>query len=158
MSVFRRVDAAQAHPGALGILIPLGPRTLVILRPNALEWDLLPAHWSGEARQAPVFCLFTREEAPGIARKLVQTLEDAVVQRLSPLETFGNGPCFQVWLRTPDFVWILCRRAAGEAYRPAIFGTREEAVAAGERVAKYVWPVAGGQEIYFNTQKFAESV
>lgn len=153
MAIFSRVDPTHAGPAALGVLIPPGNRTVIILRPQALPWDLLPARWDGDSSRAPEFCLFSRDEAPAIARKLVRHLEEAVSNQVNPLETFGNGRSFQIWLRAPELFWILCRRIPGEAYRPAIFSSPEEAETAGNQVAPYVWPSAP-QEIYFNTQKF----
>ena len=41
MSVFRRVDDDRAGPAAMGILVPPGRRTFLILRPRALAWDLI---------------------------------------------------------------------------------------------------------------------
>jgi hypothetical protein len=58
MPAFCRVDAQRAGPAALGILVPPGDKTLVVLRPRGLEWDLLPALWMGDAIAAPVFCQF----------------------------------------------------------------------------------------------------
>lgn len=76
-----------------------------------------------------------------------------MARRLNPLETFGNPQCPQIWLRTPEHVWIVCRRASGEGYRPVVFASVEEAHRAGEELASYFWP-RESQEIYFNTQKF----
>ncbi|MFO0969464.1 MAG: hypothetical protein U0793_28230 [Gemmataceae bacterium] len=155
---FRRVEAQRAGANALGILIPPGKRTVVIVRPGALDCDLLPARWSGDPSQAPVFCDFTRDEAPTVARRLLTFLEETAPRGLNPLETFGKAPCFQIWLRSPDLFWIVCRRVLGEPYRPRVFATREEAIATGERLARYVWPVDHQQEVYFNTQKFEDAV
>jgi hypothetical protein len=158
MAAFRRVEARQAGPGALGILVPPGERTLVIVRPRALTWDLLPARWQGDPRQAPRLCTFNREEAALTARHLLQDLEDAVARGVNPVETLGDlqGKLFQVWLRTETLVWILCARAAGQAYRPLLFVTQDEARSAAERLAPVVWPAADAeQECYFNTQQFA---
>jgi hypothetical protein len=156
--MFTRVDAKHAGPTALGVLVPHGAKTLVILRPRALSWDLLPARWDGDGGQAPQFCVFTRDEAAGAARRLVQALAAAVAAGVNPLESFGaeQGQSLQVWLRTGEFVWIVCRRVQGRAYQPMIFATPEEAEAAADRIAAYVWPAADAQqEYYFNTQSFS---
>jgi hypothetical protein len=158
MPAFRRVDAQHAGSGAVGILVPPGERTLVILRPRALGWDLLPAQWSGDRRRAPTFCTFTREQAALEARQLLRSLEDAVTRGVNPVETCGDprGDCFQVWLRTAELVWIVCRRAAGQAYQPLLFDSYDEARAAADRLVPLVWPAADAeQECYFNTQQFA---
>ena len=156
--MFTRVDQKQAGAAALGILVPQGAKTLVIVRPRAMEWDLLPARWDGERGQAPTFCAFTRDEAASAARRLVQALEAAVKNGVCPVETFGDaqGKCCQVWLRTEEFVWIACRRATGQTYQPMIFATQAEANREAEALAAVVWPAADtNQEYYFNTQNFS---
>src|SRR6476620_1466417 len=127
MPAFRRVEASQARADAVGILVPLGERTMVIVRPRALSWDLLPARWNGSSESAPVFCQFSRDDAAAAARRLHRGLEQAVSNRRNPIETFGGGGHFQVWVRLDDLVWILCRRSPGQAYRPALFASQEEA-------------------------------
>lgn len=157
ISCFSRVDAAAAGPEALGILIPPGKRTLIIVRPKALPWDLLPARWDGDPRHAPAFCDFTRDEAPAIARRLVETLEQAVAKQTNLLESFGDGRCYQIWLRAADLFWIVCTRSVGDVYRPAVLTTQEEAAAAGAELTRYLFP-SEPQEIYFNTQKLGDAL
>jgi len=154
---FRRVDARLAGPAALGILVPPGSRTVVILRPRSLAWDLLPASWNGDARTAPVFSTFSRDEAAAVARQLLDHLQAALQRGANPVETLGDagGRRFQVWLRSRDFVWIVCRRALGQAYQPLIFASYEEARAAADVLTPCVWPRGEDvQECYFNTQQF----
>jgi hypothetical protein len=154
---FRRVDANLAGPQALGILIPPGARTLVILRPRAVAWDLLPARWDGDAGHPPVFCTFARDEAAAVAKRLAIALEQAVAAGANPLQTLGDGQRFQVWLRTDEFVWLVCRRAPGQAYQPALFASRAEAVAEAETLTPVFFPATDAmQEYYFNTQRFHE--
>src|SRR4051794_2585541 len=107
MPAFRRVDARHAGAASLGIQVPPGAKTLVILRPHGLEWDLLPARWAGDAGTAPDFCQFGRDEAVLVARQLQQFLEDGVARGVSLVETFGSTlrQQFQVWLRTSAYVW-----------------------------------------------------
>jgi hypothetical protein len=157
MPPFRRVASDRAGPTALGFLVPPGPKTLVIVRPRALAWDLLPARWTGDPACAPVFCSFGRDEAAGVARRLQSLLEEKVREGSSPVQTVGDaaGRHFQVWVRMKEFVWIVCRRTPAQAYQPLLFGTQDEAHAAGKLIEMVVWP--GGdaeQEFYFNTQKF----
>jgi len=156
--MFVRIDPKQAGPNALGILVPHGARTLVILRPRALAWDLLPARWNGDVGHAPDFCVFGRDEAAAAARRLLTSLDNAVVHGINPVQTCGDhrGERFQVWLKTDEFVWIACRRTPGSAYQPMIFATREEAVHEAEKIAAVAWPaVETRQEVYFNTQNFS---
>ncbi len=156
---FARVDQRHAGPSSLGILVPHGARTLVIVRPRALAWDLLPARWDGESGHAPEFCHFTRDEAAAAARKLVRDLENAVSQGNNPVQSFGDQAekCMQIWVRTEELVWIVCRRAPGQAYQPMIFASRGEVESEAEKIAAVVWPApASRQEYYFNTQNFAD--
>ena len=156
--MFLRVEPQHAGPSALGVLVPHGAKTLVIVRPRALPWDLLPARWDGDHGQPPQLCVFTRDEAASIARRLVKALEAAVAQNVNPLESFGDAQqqTCGFWLRADEFVWIVCRRAQGEAYQPMTFASPEEAASAAEKLAAVVWPAVNvTQEYYFNTQNFS---
>jgi hypothetical protein len=155
---FRRVELRHAGPTALGILVPQGARTLVIVRPRGLKCDLLPARWDGCATSPPAFCTFDRDEAAGVARRLQQALGESVDAGVNPVQTLGDarGDSFQVWLRTAEFVWIVCHRAPCQAYRPALFANHEEARQLAEQLTPICWPALdAGQEYYFNTQHFA---
>jgi hypothetical protein len=155
---FTRVDLKHAGPNALGILVPHGAKTLVIIRPRALPWDLLPANWDGDSSRAPQFCLFSRDEAAATARRLFRYLESAVAQGVNPVQTFGDAQAehFQIWLRTEELVWIVCQRSPGKAYQPMIFTSLEQATQEAEKITRFVWPPAESrQEYYFNTQNFS---
>ncbi len=156
--MFYRVEPQHAGAAALGILVPHGARTLVIVRPRALEWDLLPARWDNDSGHAAQFCVFGRDEAAGAARRLVHALESAVALGVNPVQTCGDaaGACLQIWVRTDEFVWIACRRAPGQAYQPANFASLDDARRGAEAIAAVVWPpVEVRQEYYFNTQNFS---
>jgi len=160
MPAFRRVDAQRAGASALGILVPPGRKTVVILRPRGLEWDLLPARWAGDAEAAPEFCQFGRDEGALVARRFQQFLEEAVPAGKNPVETFGNrmGQEFQIWVRTREYVWILCRRLPGQPYEPLVFASHEEAENIGRRLESFFHPAQdANQEYYFNTQNFIGS-
>jgi hypothetical protein len=157
MPAYRRVDAQHAGAAALGILVPPGAKTVVILRPRGLEWDLLPARWKGAAAAAPAFCRFERDEAALIARRVAVALEEAARAAQDPIGTFGSplGQDFQLWVRAGEFAWIVCRRVPGQAYAPMVFGNRDEAESAGRRLAPFFYPSPdAAQEYYFNTQNF----
>jgi hypothetical protein len=158
--MFLRVDPKHAGANALGILVPQGSQTLVIARPRPLEWDLLPARWDGESGHPPQFCIFSRDEAANVARRLVKALEAAVQSRINPLESFGDlqGGRVQISLRAGEFVWILCKRFQGRAYQPILVPSPDEATCIAEQIAPYVWPAADRtQEYYFNTQNFSDA-
>ncbi len=156
--MFTRVEPQDAGPTALGILVPHGARTLVIVRPRSLDFDLLPAYWDGDERHAPAFSGFSREEAAGVARRFISALESAVAAGVNPVQTFGSGAndCLQVWLRTEELVWIVCRRTPGQAYRPMIYASQPDARKAAEQLSCFIWPASDTrQEYYFNTQQFS---
>jgi len=156
MPPFRRVDAERAGPSAVGILVPPGLRTVVIVRPRALAWDLLPVRWDGSSQ--PVFCHFERDEAAAVARNLQRDLEHAVARGSNPVETLAHpqGKGYQVWTRTESYCWIVCPRRPGQRYQSLLFATSGEAEAAAGQLARFLWPDAdASQEYYYNTQRFS---
>jgi hypothetical protein len=149
MPAFRRVTDRQAGPAALGILVPPGRRTLVILRPRALSWDLLPIRLHERAD----FCEFGRDEAALLARQVHAALEQAQGDQQIQAQAAADG--YRVCAPVGGHLWIVCGRAPGQAYRPALFATLDEAEAAARRVAAVLWPGPDAQqEVYFNTQNF----
>jgi hypothetical protein len=157
MSPFRRVEDRRAGPSALGILVPPGPRTVVILRPRALAWDLLPVR-EGEPLAWPVvFCGFGRDEAAGVARQVQRALAAGAGAGVNPLELVASpaGPGYLVCCRPGQYRWLACPRRPGKPYEPAVFATPEEAAAAADALACILAPQADArQEFYFNTQHF----
>jgi hypothetical protein len=157
MQPFRRVEDKMAGPTALGILVPPGQRCLVILRPRALPWDLLPTRLGREPGSL-VFCDFSRDEAAGLARQIQRQLEQFALERHNPLEIQGHSPgeSFLVWLKHGEFFWVVCPRRPGQPYQEMRFASREEAQEAARQIAAYVCPAPeANQEYYFNTQHFS---
>ncbi len=155
--MFRRVEAKFAGPTAIGVLVPQGDRTLVVVRPLALKWDLLPARWDGDSESHPQFCSFSRDEAAGVARRFIEDLKKAREVGCFPVHSFGNEDIGDVgiWVRTSDLVWIACERNPNHPYKPASFTTFAESREAGNALGHYVHPPIGEeQEYYFNTQNF----
>ena len=151
-----RVDVRHAGADALGILVPPGSRTVVILRPRTLGWDLLPVRWNGDPAVAPTFCTFGRDEAALLARRLGQFLEASDAAGRHAVETFGQDRAVQIWLRVDEHAWLVCARAPGEEYRPVLFADIDAARAAAERLAATLHPgPARVQKYYYNTQNFA---
>ncbi|MSU78053.1 MAG: hypothetical protein EXS16_08150 [Gemmataceae bacterium] len=156
--MFRRVEARFAGPTAIGVLVPQGERTLVVVRPRALRWDLLPARWDGDAAAHPHFCTFSRDEAAAVARRFIADLNSASLSGEDPVQTFGNAEIgeLQIWVRTNDLVWIVCERTPGRPYEPAIFATLAAALNTAQELGPFVHPRMGDvQDYYFNTQSFA---
>jgi hypothetical protein len=157
MPPFRRVEDRRAGPKALGILVPPGLRTFVILRPRALEWDLLPVRGEdGEA--AGQFCDFGRDEAAGVARRVQRALEQAAQGASEPVlptaRATEEGHC--VVVRAGEWIWAACRRVPGQPYRVHVFANLESARGAASGLHRILCPGAdAGQEYYFNTQHFS---
>lgn len=147
MPAFRRVEDVRAGATAIGILVPPGLRTFVILRPRALSWDLLPITTESEEG----FCQFERDEAASLARQVQRGLQD---ERLhAGFKAISCG--FQVWLRVCGFTWIVCPRVPGSPYQPLVFADREHAQEAVNKLLAFFHPPKDAeQEYYFNTQNF----
>jgi hypothetical protein len=156
MPPFRRVEDCRASPSALGILVPPGHRTVVVLRPRAMSWDLLALR-PGDGPN-PAFCDFGRDEAAGVARRVQQALAQAACDGANPVETLA-GPAhggYRVCARAGGFTWLACLRLPGQPYQPVDFTTADEAHAAAARLARFLCPAADAdQEYYFNTQNFS---
>jgi hypothetical protein len=158
MAAFRRVEDHRASATALGILVPPGPRTVVILRPRAMSWDLLALRPGFGPEVQAAFCDFDRDEAAVVARRVQQALARGAGTSDNPVETIA-GPKqqgYRVCLRAGGLTWLACPRLPGQPYRPADFATLEEAREAALRLARIVCPDPDAdQEFYFNTQNFS---
>src|SRR6266478_3218140 len=157
MSRFQRVNPSQAGPAALGILLPPGGRTLVLLRPRSLDWDLVPLRpYEIEGSQTP-FWEVARDEGASLASELHRGLEEWArggLGRVEPMPAPG-GKGYQVRVGLGRFVLIACDRVPGVPYKPAKFDTVSEALDAAERITSVLCPRPGtNQEIYFNTDNF----
>jgi hypothetical protein len=155
-TVFQRVQQQAAGPNAIGILLPPGQRTTVIVRPRALTWDLIPIRIENGVRSR--ICEFGRDEAAGVARGLQRDLENAVRLERDPLVLLSSpaGACFQVGVQAAGFCWIVCPRTPGLPYAPVDFPSQAEAEKAARRLGVFLHPSADArQQIYFNTQHFS---
>ena len=150
MASFRCVDAAAAGPEALGILVPPGRRSLVLLRPRALEYDLLPirATASGPAFHEVLYAM-----ASSLSLDLYRALELSARVEVVAL---ADGSGYRVTAAVGTFWLLACRRAPGQAYRPAQLAKHAEAADLAERLTAVLCPPPGTtQEVYFNTRHFA---
>jgi hypothetical protein len=158
MAAFRRVEAHRASPSALGILVPPGRRTVVILRPRAVVWDLLALRSGTGTDPQATFSDFDRDEAARIARQVQEALVRGACEGVNPVETMA-GPArqgYRLCVRAGGLTWVACPRLPGEPYRPVDFATLEEAREAATRLGRFVYPAADAdQEFYFNTQNFS---
>jgi hypothetical protein len=157
MSPFRRVPDGRAGPDALGILVPPGHRTVVILRPRSLAWDLLlRSNGANGIRMA--FQELGREEAATVARRVFQALEAWAVGGPGQVTTVpsAGGEGYHVQVEVGEFTLVACLRIPGQPYQPLVFGTPDEAGSATARLHAVLCPPAGAEQpFYFNTQNFS---
>jgi hypothetical protein len=158
MAAFRRVNGEQAGPAALGILLPPGRRTLLIVRPRALAWDLLVVRSDRRTGPTTTFRDFGREEAEAAGEGLLQALElwagggPGLVEAV-PTEA-AEG--YHVRAAVGVFPLLVCPREPGRPYRPGVFIGRTEATAAAATVAAVLHPGREGeQEVYLNARHFS---
>jgi hypothetical protein len=147
MGTFRRVEAEQAGPAALGLLIPPSRRTVLILRPRLLAWDLVLAQPGGGFRE------MNREEAEHVAGQVAAALE-ADGGRVEPVYSLDQGSS---WLRVRigAYALIVCARVPGQPYQPLLFGGAEAVRVAVEALTTLLHPPADvEQEVYLNTRNF----
>ncbi len=150
MGVLRRVTDQRAGPAALGILVPPGPRTFLILRPRSLEFDLLLVGPDGAFRD------MARHEADAAASELGRALDELAARGPGATEAVP-APGGGWWLRlgVGAFALLACPRDPGQPYRPAVFTDTAAASIAAVRLAHVLCPPAGvEQELYFNTRHF----
>jgi len=156
-SPFRQVEASEAGPDALGILLPPGRRTLVLLRPRSMDWDLVPIRPDGDEGPQTLFWEVDRDEGTRLVEELHRGLEDwcfGGLGRVEPVSAPG-GKGYQVRAGIGRFVLIACDRIPGAPYKPAVFDTVSAALAAAEHITVVLSPGPGAiQEIYFNTDNF----
>jgi len=158
MCPLRRVKDARAGPRAVGILIPPGPRTVVVLRPRSLNWDLLLLRGDTPSDASSPFREFTQEQALQAARALFQSLlawsEKRIPGRIEPVSS-SDGSTHQVQAEIGAFNLIVCQRQPGRPYRPKEFSSAEDARAVAEVLAAKLRPMGVfEQEVYFNTRNF----
>lgn len=155
MPPFRPVDAAAAGPGAVGILVPPGRRTVIVVRPRSLAFDLLVLRRGG-----PGFLEGDRTEAAIEAEKLRQALAACAVDDSGRIELVPDAVVggFLIRLELGSFALLACQRATGQAYQALRFATQEEATRAANLLETLLCPPAeANQEIYVNTQHFERS-
>jgi hypothetical protein len=146
MCPLRRVEADAAGPNALGVLVPPGRRTFLILRPRALAWDLVLLS-PGE----PAFLDLSPDEARPLVGRLVQALLEWNAGGQGAVETPGR----RVQACVGPFRLLACPRRPGEPYRPLTLPDAAAAEAAARAVAAVLRPPPGvEQEYYLNTRHF----
>jgi hypothetical protein len=158
MPAFRYVESDQAGPDALGILVPPGRRTLVILRPRRLDCDLLVLDPTRASPSGAAFWDVGPQEAIDMAQQLRHALEEGAACGAIRVEAVASatGEGYRVLAAVAPFTLIACLRRAGQAYQPLSVATVAEAQRQAERIAALLCPTGAQRpELYFNTKNFA---
>ncbi len=132
----------------MGILLPPGPRTVLILRPRAVPWDLLLVRQGAGGEAGTPFLHLDRDEGNAIADGLLRALERGRGQVEAAFAADGVG--FWVQAQVGAFPLLACERRPGEAYRPALFGSAADAEGAAAALREAICPGEGGLEVYVN--------
>jgi hypothetical protein len=153
MPAFVEREAAEAGPRALGILVPPGKRTLVILRPRVLRWDLVLERPLA-AGQPGFWELHPLEAKPlvGTLRALLANGKPAGIE----LVRAAREPDIQLRIVLGKLRLVVCDRAAGKPYRPSRFVSETEASNVAAMIGAVLSPGAdANQELYYNTRHFS---
>jgi hypothetical protein len=148
MCPFRRVGGEQAGPAALGILVPPSRRTVLIVRPRTLAWDLVLSQPGGGFRE------MNREEGEHVAHQLAAALEAAAGAAVEPVYSLDAGGS---WLRVRigHYALTVCARVPGQPYKPHLFADPQAVRLAVEALSALLRPPPGvEQELYLNTHHF----
>jgi hypothetical protein len=147
-----RVSDEEAGPAALGVLVPPGRRTFLILRPRSLSLDLLLI----QSPQSGAFRQLSPEEAAIVAQKVYRCLEQCEADP-GPVRPMAApaGPGWWLQAVVGPFALLVCPRLPGQPYQPQVFADVDSAWAVARALAAILCPPAGvEQEIYFNTRHF----
>jgi hypothetical protein len=153
MNVLRHVEGETAGPAAVGVLLPPGRQTFLILRPRGLLWDMLLLR----SADSTMFRDLTRGEGERAAQVLWAALERWCAGGPGCVEAVaceGLGG-FVVRACVGPLAFLVCPREPGRPYRPQVFADAAAADVAAHRVACVLRPPAGAElEVYFNTRHF----
>jgi hypothetical protein len=157
MPAFRRVLGERAGPTAVGVLVPPGKRTLVVVRPRALPWDLVLTQFGPDGLPGAGFLEMGRNPAGNAAQKLSQALIHWAEEGLGEARTCpaADGDGCWIWAEIEGHILLVCPRQPGEAYRPAHFANLEDAAKAIALITAALRPTHDANcELYTNTQHF----
>lgn len=145
MGRFVRVEADLAGPSALGLLVPPGRRTFVVIRPRSLSLDLLLCRSPDD----PSPLQLSSAEAQATVQAVYRLLRDGG-RVATMLANEGTSPRITVG----PHAFAVCPRAEGKPYAP-MAAAPEEAQAAITSLLAVLSP-EGEQEAYFNTRFFGD--
>lgn len=153
MAGFRPVSGDRAGARAVGILVPPGRRTVVVVRPRALDFDLLVARPDAEGNAGPGFAEAERADAIILAQNLVKVLSAGAAGQVREVPAReGTGSWVQA--RVGPHVLIACARQPGQAYRPMLWPSQDKTAEAIGQISRALFPETE-QELYTNVLNFA---
>lgn len=158
MPPFRTVNGGRAGPQALGVLVPPGNRTVVVLRPRALTVDLVlvrrepDGSWGDGFREAER--VGAGLAAQQLHRALLSWAEEHGTGQVQVAPTAdGAGWCVRV--EVAAFPLIVCGRVPGQPYQPLVFPSQQEAEATAATLLTILCPATDAeQELYTNLSMF----
>jgi len=151
------VEAREAGPGALGILLPPGPRTVLILRPRRVPWDLLLVRSGVGGDAGTPFLHLEPEEGQAMAEGILRALQRWAAGGPGKVDAAyaADGAGYWVQAEVGAFPLVACERRPGQPYRPAAFASAAEAEGAAAAIgAALCPPPETGLEVYLNTRHF----
>jgi hypothetical protein len=151
MSRFQHVDDRRAGPEAVGILVPPGRQTFVILRPRALPWDLVLSRDGVSLNFREIY----RDEAPRAVEAVKRALEawaDGGPGEIVDHSTEGGQ---LVRCKLGELCFIVCERLPGKPYAPHVFVDKDQARDATASLLTVLHPTPDTvRELYCNTRHF----
>jgi len=154
MPPFRSVHGGKAGPTALGILVPPGNRTVVVLRPRGLDVDLVLAR-PGPDGQAQGFFETSRQNAGLEAHELSRALLGWAAGGVGGVRTVAVAAGYHIHATVANFALVACARVPGQPYRPLVYASAAAAQRAAADLRAVLCPAAeANQELYTNMSQF----
>jgi hypothetical protein len=161
MPRFRLVSGDKAGPEALGILVPPGRRTLVILRPRSLNCDLLLLSPLANGAGVIRYWEIAQDQASLMSHKLQKALAEGTAEGEEPVRAVSARDVggYHLCAVFGGFRLVVCRRVPGAPYQALRFATLAEAQQQAVALARVLWPdPEANQEVYFNARHFLRQV
>jgi hypothetical protein len=157
MPPFRTVHAGRAGPSALGILVPPGNRTVVVVRPRALPVDLVMVRPATNGASGASFFEAGRQAAGLEAQRLAQALVQGAAGSTGVVVIGAENAC-HVRAEVGTFHFVACERLPGQAYRPHVYATLDDAKRAADELEAVLFPGPDAErELYTNMSQFGRA-
>jgi hypothetical protein len=128
---------------------------LVILRPRALDFDLVLADAGTRPIAGNEFWEMGRKQALQVANRLEEGLQAWAAGGQGQLQIVDDALGFRLSAEAGPFTLLVCKRIPGQPYAASIFRDRVEAEQIRLRLAPVLFPRDGAeQEYYLNTREF----